>query len=598
MNFDKNIRCGSKFKGPNRYSRKELEKIAKLNNINNIHSKTMDQLCKELNEIHEIKNTIGQKNIVQHDKTNVIDVSNNDCSFNPEKPCGSKVKGHNRYSRKELEIVAEKCGVKDIKKKTMDILCKELATVKQKSKQKPIKIIIKKGEIPKHKTITKQKQPIVVQQKNVQSLKKKCSNTSKNAFKPNYVCENGKWKKIKGAKPFFWRHELQKLDDEKLKQVAKSHNIKDIDKKNRSVLLKQILDTQYPLVQNTTIKNKYVQKFKKVLLLKAKKNLPKLSSTTVKVNFPATQGYHHFILSKILNSHSIHYQDKRELAINGQKDLSKLNNVVSNDVIGIQNNQKWVDKQIEYQKKLSFQDQLILLSYTYAGDRLIHNYIEKSFDESTLFVKDSYSTMLFPLYIPFIMYMSKHKNNFKPDLFKRLYIQSEAQTLISPDEIKKRFFEYGDRISFKSYNHILNSIFRTRILNNDFYNELFKIYHERLSSLILNSPPLEETLIVYKGLKDMDFIDFKKNNIFTNRRYISTSYLVASATHASFINTATSCCLQKITLLKRTKCLYVYFSYYNEYEILLPPDRHLYRTSAEYKPKHKNLKTINLLVAN
>lgn len=49
--------------------------------------------------------------------------------FNTNRPCNSKTRAHDRYTRSELEKIAKQYNVQNISKKTMDEICKELHTL-------------------------------------------------------------------------------------------------------------------------------------------------------------------------------------------------------------------------------------------------------------------------------------------------------------------------------------------------------------------------------------------------------------------------------------------------------------------------------------
>jgi hypothetical protein len=55
-----------------------------------------------------------------------------------QRPCGTKFRGPNRYTRGELVAIAKTLGIQNISKKNMDVLCKEIADrAKQQQQQKP-----------------------------------------------------------------------------------------------------------------------------------------------------------------------------------------------------------------------------------------------------------------------------------------------------------------------------------------------------------------------------------------------------------------------------------------------------------------------------
>lgn len=90
---------------------------------------------------------------------------------------------------------------------------------------------------------------------------------------------------------------------------------------------------------------------------------------------------------------------------------------------------------------------------------------------------------------------------------------------------------------------------------------------KRLASIINNAPPLEADLLVYRGITN-DYFP-KKDNMFLNKRFISTTY----ALHAAFNFMGDfNCCLLQILLPKGTRCLFmpIVSVYPDECEILLP----------------------------
>jgi hypothetical protein len=56
--------------------------------------------------------------------------------FKTDKPCGSKFRGANRYTKTEIVEIAKSLGIKNISKKNMDTLCKEILDI-VKTKQAP-----------------------------------------------------------------------------------------------------------------------------------------------------------------------------------------------------------------------------------------------------------------------------------------------------------------------------------------------------------------------------------------------------------------------------------------------------------------------------
>ena len=63
------------------------------------------------------------------------------CKFNRTKPCSTRTRDDNRYTRQDLESLAMVCGVSlttpNGKRKTMDMLCAEIGRVRPASPRKP-----------------------------------------------------------------------------------------------------------------------------------------------------------------------------------------------------------------------------------------------------------------------------------------------------------------------------------------------------------------------------------------------------------------------------------------------------------------------------
>jgi hypothetical protein len=150
--FDKSRPCGSKTRAKNRYTRTELEILAQSCGILNYKTKTMDELCLEI-----AKSKSPVKQLIKSPPTQVITKikkSKPSCNFDYKRPCGSKAKGSNKYSRKELEKVAKECGIKGTTTKTMDKLCTEISNklgvgLKIKSLKTKSPKIVKKPKSPK-----------------------------------------------------------------------------------------------------------------------------------------------------------------------------------------------------------------------------------------------------------------------------------------------------------------------------------------------------------------------------------------------------------------------------------------------------------------
>lgn len=674
--FEKNRPCGSYAKGKNRYTKVELHKIAQECGIKNVEKKTMDKLCKELSELKSknpsilggILNLFGatsQKKPVQKAPPKKIIKKAQQLSFKQkqlgihDRPCGPKKSGKNptAYSRDELVSLAYSSGYKvseyPYKKQTIPQLCAALKlfikkTPAQKSAQstqimkklqdnkknfankmkqlqiqktKKLQIQKKKLQTQKIKQLQIQKTKQLQVQKNKQKKKysaaqlqkitpkaKKCSVKSKNAFKPNYKCDpvTGTWKKIPKSGDYHYKYELQKMSQDKLKEIAQ--NLKTKSQGNKKQLIQNILKAQYPLAKLPyNQKNKYIQKFKKILLSKAKSG-PKMYTVhtkapnsiykptlkIMKINAPAN-------IERALMSKTPFKTMTLKNTIGGHKNLLTHKTSVGSDITGITDNLEWLDKQFEYQTNLHFLDQLTVLAYTYAGDVMIHSYLDKKFDVTKLWNYEYTYSKLHPLYPPLLKMMTEYPKEFmsfciknKPSLMSNELLKVELITQCGYENKTQKHIKAGNKI-FEYYVRTIRFFFdRNDLFTQKFYETLVSDLKKDITSIIFRSPRLPHNIYVYKGVKDMEFLTFNEREMYHNKRFISTTIDMNVAKKFS----GTGCCYQKIYLLRNTACLYVCISFFEEFEVLLPPDRLLYPTKKLYTPSNSTVKTTNLIVTN
>lgn len=109
--------CNSKSRAKNRYTRAELEELAKQKGIKDISKKTIDVLSKEISSAPTKPSTAPAKPV----KTLLLD---------PTRACGTN--GPNKYSRSELIDIAKKVGITKTSKMTMKDICYMLRTMQTK----------------------------------------------------------------------------------------------------------------------------------------------------------------------------------------------------------------------------------------------------------------------------------------------------------------------------------------------------------------------------------------------------------------------------------------------------------------------------------
>lgn len=492
------------------------------------------------------------------------------CKIDRNRPCTSKSRSKNRYTRKDLEELAKKCGITNIRQKTMDMLCKEIAGI-------------------------------------VHGLSsKECSKKSPMAFKPNYECNatTGRWKRKPGSLPYHYRYELEKFSNVQLNEIAMklgAHPPTD----SRDVLIEHILEKQYPIVRDKRAsQNLYVKKFKRIVLELRKRG--KIKESTVTTVFYYTVISSQTGVKTILTEREPLAFKSSKKTFKGYQDLISHKTIIGDDITGIKNNEHWFATQKAYQMTLPFVKQLMILTYTHAGDRMIHSYMDHSFKPESMYIPEYKTKYVFPLYPAFLDLMRREPEEFRDRFLRAVRSSSkwgktEAQKM---DVLRKCGWHWipssqplkrGSPI-FDLYDYTLETIFKDNPMDPNFYEYLMDHYIKELDMIIMNSPPLMSNLIVYKGTKTLDYLDFSKHNIYRNKRYISTTLDFRIAKDKAF--TDKNCCLQKILLLRGTKLLYPILTYYLEQEILLPRGRHLYATSEPYTPKNNSKKAINIVITN
>lgn len=709
--FDPTRPCSSKSKKPDRYTRTELETVAKSYDIQDIQKKTMDKLCTELKSMSQKQATPKPTTTPVIEKQKIFTILG--------KPCGTKFAKSGGYTRKELVELAEKYKVENVKKKNMDKLCQEIqahlpspptmiGSVLQSLKNAAAYVITgspktkttkQNAVVPKKKAVVQKskttKQSAVVSKKKALAQKKMLTMIHKkdpNAFLPNYFFNPSTktWEFISGAPTKLYRESELKLkenselmgilqniyhvDKNKLKPhddlvkllliyqsskllVAKKLKDKSLDEiiaiiKNlkisdhvqqimnkykfnstdykRSMLIEMIVNTDQTKLskdqmkqlsqtlgadprewnhQTMTSSGTVVQKLfpkefrsirsidtnkavasltKKILQLKTKKNPIKSKAV-----FYAPMKY---VKYNNGNDKKLKFMG-RNVSIAGYPNLPK--NWIGNDVTGLTKNRSWFEEQKKYQQNLSKVDQLLILSYTYGGDQIYHSWVSGKFKrrQFELSISEKYSTStehLLPI-LP-ILYKIYLRNPSKFSTFLKNNFASTLQTK-DRDELIKYLREPDPLHSSIQFQMIGWMIQHLSVAKASFYDVLFKNYELCLNQIIQSSPPVQHTMVVYKGLKDRDFIRFdKETNVFENNYFVSTSIdFVQSKRFAKH-----NCCLLKITVLKGTKCLFPIFTYYpTELEVLFPTKRKFYLTKEVYKPGNdKYIQTENVVVVN
>lgn len=296
--------------------------------------------------------------------------------------------------------------------------------------------------------------------------------------------------------------------------------------------------------------------------------------------------------------------NNRKFDFKGQSKMWEKNKMhLFNDIDGIKKNEKWFEKQFHYQKSLPFIQQIMILCYTYGGDQIIHAYLSGPFIRKNVLKHSEYQTKyVFPLYPVFVEFMCHEPKDFlkfmmkykPPDFDKERWIDELEEIGYSSS---KQSTKCGSDI-FSYYRQTYHTFFSPNavfLLPVDFYKCLAQKYAYFMQKIIMLAPKLSCPLIVYRGVKTIDYLNFTNHNTHIEKRFVSTSLDIDIATETQFVNE--KCCILKMFLLKNTKCLFPILSYFQEFEIILPPNskfyaRHKYQPSSGYSQMAINLVVI------
>lgn len=201
--------------------------------------------------------------------------------------------------------------------------------------------------------------------------------------------------------------------------------------------------------------------------------------------------------------------------------------------------QQWVDRHTQYLQSLTWQDQATILAYTYRGHNIVNTFLRNEFDWNKCIRRGfitQYRKYIFPLVLPIYFRCWRHKS----------YVS-----------VIRWFWCNRHRFTDKMIHGWMMS------------------YISRLSRIIRKAPPAPEDMTVYRGLNGRRFLILDKESSIINPSFMSTTLSVKKA--KTFIPQRRACCLQRIRVQRKHRCLFVPFlSYYpDELEVLFLPESRL-----------------------
>ena len=494
-----------------------------------------------------------------------------------DRPCGTKTRAKNRYTRKELEAMAKAVNMKDVKKKTMDELCQELVFNKptQASKQ------AQKHTTPTQQLLVQHVKPVHPCLINMQ---RPCSSLSKkpNRYKMTELRE-------------LWKKECKHLDE--FAGV----------KPNTITAYCTVLRQRYARLKFTNIQE--IPQKTKALLTTWVDRLKKMSSTMVqlkKVPRLMLQPIQYINMTGIGVPSRIRYfldqlytvppvvltkNESISLTCNNfdaydpKKALLNKKYIVNKNVGVFSPIHTFLQRQTTYVLALSPEDKYRVTGYTYAGDKIVNTFLLGNFRKqnviSTTFQTTYLNQYLFPLALEFWLYFRHFPND--TTFFQHVFEIDVVMSSEKHNEVIAFFHAVKSSSHFQqAYRTVVYMIHEFGVLMKDsVWTTVVESYINHLTRIIHNAPRVpKEGMTVYRGVREHNFVRADpRKNIFLNQPFLSTTFDLCKALKTPFFNPVTNCCLFVIFVLPKTHGLFVTpISYFSESEILFPPGSQLFIT--------------------
>lgn len=489
------------------------------------------------------------------------------------RPCGSKTRAKDRYTRAELVDLAKKNGIPNISSKSMDELCELLKLTSQHKKQ----------------IIT--------------------TNTDGCFIDPNRACNKSSKNPNKYRLPelkTIWKKECKKLPE------FKSEKPTTID------AYCSLMKNRYARIHFTALDG-IPEKFRIVLtnwFSKLKRSTLKKKKVPISIKFKylslniCSQDSKNILMKlEEIADYKIVEQSLKVICplfepFDSHKAFTTPSYLYNKNVHQFPS--EFLKRQNEYIMSLDSFDRYRVLGYTYAGDKMVNQFllgnmeIDKIIDQRFVFLfKNNY---LFPLAVDFFLMFLKFKNttpnfnSWNSSIFNGglgfttdeiSYLQNFYDNNLTDAfpyiPIIDLLAQYGKRMKLSIWEYVIKQ----------YINELSRIINEAPEA-----PP--EGFRVYRGVKETGFLNIEaRRNIFVNKTFMSTSLDLCTALKSSFVSTWTGCCLFAIQVLPKTKCLFIGpISYFKEQEILFAPDKHLFMIESKKKSVNSEFDVISFSIVN
>lgn len=529
--------------------------------------------------------------------------------LDPDRPCDSKNRKKNRYTKEELLKLASelKNAPSDLKKLTIDALCELL---RGQTKQPTKKTTVSRSSCSLDESRpcdSKSRKPTRYKKEELVSIwNSSCSNLS---------------------------NEKPKTIDQYCNAIKKLKTIETVQQRKTPPIQEHKIKSQ-PVSQLAQVSRNKISRFlKKAVVLKKKHGLPysfhkmldmKMFPAYIPIPHrpPKTVGKNLLTLLSKIERNKLRPNDETTLHIDFHCNEPKLR--LKNDpdadtkdpmalfnrnltVSDFKSNQHWIEKQTEYIQNLGWVQKLVLLGYTYGGDKMVNQKLLKfRIDPESIIptaTKDStdspYSRYLhccvFPLAV--FLYLDVKKSKTPEDLVRSY--QRFSKTFDTPlrkiwNKIHSKSFthSYGDILVFFQ---VHRSIIPSAILSD--YIDRFE---KELKDIIRNAPKTEVQFWVYRGIQGKAFVRVgsSKRYVFHNELFMSTSLSLCKS--AFFKDRDTPCCIQQILVPKGCSCIFISLlsAFPTEKELLFAPGAYMYPLTDDFMASNTRVETRKFLIAN
>lgn len=560
--------------------------------------------------------------------------------IDPERPCDSKNRKKNRYTKEELMRIAASLShpPSNLNKMTMDSLCAFLKRVpKTPHKPTPTSPPLNKCALEDRPCDSKSRKPnrykktelvrlwesscqyLSSAQKKPKTIDDYCRAISQISVKsPALVVAKKKTPTptpVKKARIKIARFISKKLKERKTLETTPFKNIQE----KARLKIVRFIEKNWKKMEKTPIEREvpHYKRFDFSLLdvhLPRPKRIPKQVSNTLKKLIGKFEknnldvGYNPQTISASCYEGPRFYIEDQNLQEHARdpKALINRNLTIDNfELIEI-----WAENQAQYMESLSWEDKIIVFCYTYGGDRMVNSLLLNQDISSTKVIppkttdnNSPYARFLTCAIYPLALFLFLEAKSFKTaETF------SNAHGPI-PEYFRQRLISLWNEIQGGNKNTTFSQtyerIFHFYVDNRDVFPieilmDYIIAFKNRLEHIIKNAPKTNVQFWLYRGISKKDYVvvGHHKRFVFQNVPFMSTSLNICKSSR--FKDKGSNCCIQQILVPKGVACLFISMisSFPDEEEIVFSPGSYLYPLTDDFIATNIDVDTRKFLIAN